>query len=110
MSVYLGYDTITKQYLKSLAGAGSGSDELNDYFKELFDECKKYILPNDRPKEDGKHRPSFSIKCRTHSLCAAVLWKKVKSLYPMTITEFSKKCSISKPTIINTTCSLCMNN
>ena len=25
MSVYLGYDTVTKQYLKSLGGAGSGS-------------------------------------------------------------------------------------
>ena len=26
MSVYLGYDTITKQYLKSLVGSGSSSD------------------------------------------------------------------------------------
>ncbi len=25
MSIYLGYDTVTKQYLKSLVGAGSGS-------------------------------------------------------------------------------------
>ncbi len=28
MSVYLGYDTVTKQYLKSLGGAGSGSTVL----------------------------------------------------------------------------------
>ncbi len=25
MSVYLGYDTVTKQYLKSIAGAGASS-------------------------------------------------------------------------------------
>ncbi len=42
------------------------------------------------------------VKCHRRSLCAAVLWKKVKSLYPdmMTLTEFSKKVDVSMPTII----------
>ncbi len=42
------------------------------------------------------------VKCHRHSLCAAVLWKKVKSSYPemMTLTEFSKKVDVSIPTII----------
>ncbi len=29
MSVYLGYDSVTKEYLKSLAGTGSGSGGTN---------------------------------------------------------------------------------
>ncbi len=42
------------------------------------------------------------VKCHRRSLCAAVLWKKVKSSYPkmMTLTEFSKKVDVSMPTII----------
>ncbi len=42
------------------------------------------------------------VKCHVRSLCAAVLWKKVKSLYPdvMTLTEFSKKVGVSVLTII----------
>ena len=44
------------------------------------------------------------VKCHRRSLCAAVLWKKVKSSYPemMTLTEFSKKVDVSMPTIIKT--------
>ncbi len=44
------------------------------------------------------------VKCHRRSLCAALLWKKVKSLYPtsMTLTEFSKKVGVSVPTIIKT--------
>ena len=44
------------------------------------------------------------VKCHKRSLCAAVLWKKVKSSYPemMTLTEFSKKVDVSMPTIIKT--------
>ena len=44
------------------------------------------------------------VKCHKHSLCAAVLWEKVKSSYPemMTLTEFSKKVGVSVPTIIRT--------
>ncbi len=41
------------------------------------------------------------VKCHRRSLCAALLWKKVKSLYPtsMTLTEFSKRVGVSVPTI-----------
>ncbi len=44
----------------------------------------------------------MNVKCHVRSLCAAVLWKKVKSLYPdvMTLTEFSKKVGVSVLTII----------
>ena len=42
-----------------------------------------------------------SIKCHTRSLCAALLWEKVKSLYPSTmkLAEFSKRVGVSMPTI-----------
>ncbi len=42
------------------------------------------------------------VRCHRRSLCAAVLWEKVKSLYPdaMTLTEFSEKVGVSVPTII----------
>ncbi len=42
-----------------------------------------------------------NVKCHRRSLCAALLWKKVKSLYPtlMTLTEFSKRVGVSVPTI-----------
>ncbi len=60
--------------------------ELFDHLKELCTTCM------DLEK---------NVKCHRRSLCAAVLWKKVKSLYPslMTLTEFSKKVGVSVPTI-----------
>ncbi len=42
------------------------------------------------------------IQCQTCSLCAAVLWEKVKSLYPMSMAEFVRRVGVSKPTITNT--------
>ncbi len=59
---------------------------------ELFDHLKELCL-----KCMG-----MNVKCHMRSLCAAVLWEKVKSLYPevMTLTEFSKKVGVSVPTII----------
>ena len=76
--------------------------ELFDYSKELCDECYNYALPNHNVCKKKKHKSPFSpIRCHIHSLCAAVLWKIVKSLYTMSINEFSKKCGVSKPTIIN---------
>ncbi len=44
----------------------------------------------------------MNVKCHMRSLCAAVLWEKVKSSYPdaMTLIEFSKKVGVSAPTII----------
>ncbi len=68
--------------------------EVFDYLKELCQVCYNYKSP------DGKR--GSPIHCRTRSLCAAVLWKKVKSLYPMTMDEFAKKVGVSKPSIINT--------
>ncbi len=45
---------------------------------------------------------NLNVKCNTRSLCAVVLWDKVKFLYPkmMTLTKFSKKVGVSVPTII----------
>ncbi len=66
--------------------------ELYDYEKELCYECYNYALPNNNVWKKRKHKSPFSpIRCHIRSLCAAVLWEKVKSLYPMTITEFTKK-------------------
>ena len=41
------------------------------------------------------------VKCHRRSLCAALLWEKVKSLYPtsMTLKEFSERTGVSVPTI-----------
>ncbi len=41
------------------------------------------------------------VKCHRRSLCASILWNKVKSLYPtsMTMLEFSKRVGVSVPTI-----------
>ncbi len=64
--------------------------ELFDYSKELCQVCYDYKLP------DGP------IHCQTCSLCAAVLWEKVKSLYPMSMDEFRRRVGVSKLTITNT--------
>ncbi len=44
---------------------------------------------------------NLNVKCHMRSLCAVILWEKVKSLYPevMTLTEFLKKVGVSVPTI-----------
>ncbi len=38
----------------------------------------------------------ISVKCHRRSLCAAILWEKIKSSYPdaMTLTEFSEKVGV----------------
>ena len=61
--------------------------EILDYLKELSWKCM-----------------NLNVKCNTRSLCAVVLWEKVKFLYPkmMTLTKFSKKVGVSIPTIIKT--------
>ncbi len=64
-----------------------------DLPRELFDHLKELCLKcMDLEK---------NVKCHRRSLCAALLWEKVKSLYPtsMTLTEFSKKVGVSVPTI-----------
>ena len=59
--------------------------ELSDHLRELCLKCM-----------------DMNVKCHTRSLCAAILWEKVKSLYPkvMTLTKFSKKVGVSVSTII----------
>ncbi len=61
--------------------------EILDHLKELSWKCM-----------DQK------VRCHRRSLCAAILWKKVKSSYPdaMTPTEFSEKVGVSVSTIIKT--------
>ena len=63
--------------------------ELIKHFRELCQACVEH---------------KTTIRCHTRSLCAALLWDKVKSLYPssMTLTEFSDRTGVSVPTIINT--------
>ena len=74
--------------------------ELFDYSKELCQVCYDYKLPDDSLWKTVKR--GSPIHCQTRSLCAAVLWEKVKSLYPMTLDEFVKRVGVSKLTIINT--------
>ena len=65
-----------------------------DLPRELFDHLKELCLKC----------MDTNVKCHMRSLCAAILWEKVKSLYPevMTLTEFSKKVGVSVPTITKT--------
>ncbi len=65
--------------------------ELSDHLRELCMKCLDLELKK-------------KVRCHRRSLCTAVLWEKVKSLYPdaMTLTEFSKKVGVSVPTIIKT--------
>ena len=67
-----------------------------DLPRELFDHLKELCLKCMNLEE--------KVKCHMRSLCAVILWEKVKSLYPevMTLTEFSKKVGVSVPTIIKT--------
>ncbi len=75
-------------------------DDLFDYSKELCQVCYDYKLDDDSVFKKVKR--GSPIHCQTRSLCAAVLWEKVKSLYPMTLDEFVKRVGVSKLTIINT--------
>ena len=61
--------------------------ELLDHLTDL---CKKCV--------------NLNVKCHRRSLCAAILWEKIKSFYPkaMTLTEYSEKVNASIPTIIKT--------
>ena len=65
-----------------------------DLPRELFDHLKELCLKC----------MDTNVKCHMRSLCAVVLWDKVKLLYPkvMTLTKFSKKVGVSVPTITKT--------
>ena len=77
---------MTRSVIKQEAGLPR---ELFDHLEELCRACLKH---------------ETNVKCHTRSLCAAVLWKKVKSLYPssMKLAEFSKRTCVSVTTIIKT--------
>ena len=76
--------------------------ELFSHLTELCDICKKYISPDNTPVEEGKRRQPFLIKCRTCSLCAAVLWERVRFLgSPMSTSEFSERCGVSVDLVTN---------
>ncbi len=74
--------------------------ELWDYSEELCKVCNEYKLPVNHIKKKVKR--GSPIRCQTRSLCASVLWEKVRSLYSMSMSEVAKKVGVSKPTIINT--------
>ena len=75
-------------------------DEFYEWLEELCQVCNEYKLPDGHLWKKVKR--GSPIHCRTRSLCAAVLWEKVKSLYPMSMAEFAERVGVSKPTIINT--------
>ncbi len=74
--------------------------ELFNYSEELCQVCNDYKLPDGSLRKTVKR--GSPIHCQTRSLCAAVLWEKVKSLYPMSIDEFTRRVGVSKPSITNT--------
>ncbi len=74
--------------------------EFYKYSEELCQVCNEYKLPEGHLWKKVKR--GSPIRCQTRSLCAAVLWEKVKSLYPISMAEFAKRVGVSKPTIINT--------
>ncbi len=68
------------------------------HLDNILDECKKiYILPSEeRCKGDG----SLRIKVRIKSLCAVMIWEKVKELkIKMSMVKFSKKCGVARSMI-----------
>ncbi len=74
--------------------------EFHEYSEEFCQVCNEYKLPEGHLWKKVKR--GSPIRCQTRSLCAAMLWEKVKSLYPMSMPEFAKRVGVSKPTIINT--------
>ncbi len=76
-------------------------DEFFDWSEELCQIYNEYKLPvGHRLKKVKRGSP---IHCRTKSLCATVLWEKMKSEFPdETLTDFAKKVGVTKPTINNT--------
>ena len=74
--------------------------KLFDHLEELCQVCYDYKLPDGSLWKTVKR--GSPIHCQTRSLSAAVLWEKVKSSYPMTMNEFSKRVGVSKPSITNT--------
>ncbi len=61
--------------------------------RELFDHMRELCMKCMDLEEN--------VKCHRRSLCAALLWDKIKSLYPslITLTKFSKRVGVFVPTI-----------
>ena len=67
------------------------------HLDNILAECKKYILPN---KEKGKGEGPLRISVRIKSLCAVMLWEKVKELkIKMSMVRFSEKCRVDRSMI-----------
>ncbi len=64
-----------------------------DYLEELCQVCNDYKLPDGSLRKKVKR--GSPIHCQTRSLCATVLWEKVKSSYSMSMTEFTRKVGVS---------------
>ena len=76
-------------------------DEYYEWREELCQICNEYKLPEGHHLKKVKR--GSSIHCQTKSLCATVLWEKIKSEFPdETLVEFAKRVNITKPTINNT--------
>ena len=70
----------------------------------LFETCKKYILPDYTLVEDGKRSHSFRISARPVSLCASLLWMRVRDLgIAMSMVKFSEKVGVSRSLSYNIT-------
>ena len=62
--------------------------EFYECLEELCEVCNEYKLPNGHLWKEVKR--GSPIRCQTRSLCAAALWEKIKSLYPMSMAESSQ--------------------
>ena len=79
--------TIFSEMLDSISSVDSS------YLSILSIFCMRFIYPRNSMDD-------LPIRFRTHSLCTAVLWKKVKELdIKISFSEFSEKCGVSKCTI-----------
>ncbi len=59
------------------------------HLDNILTKCKKYILPNE---ERGKGKGPLRISVRIKSLCAVMLWEKVKELkIKMSMVKFSER-------------------
>ena len=74
---------------------------IGNSLERLFETCKKYILPDDTLVEDGKRSHPFRILARPVSLCASLLWMRVRDLgIAMSMVKFPEKVGVPRSTII----------
>ena len=67
----------------------------------LLRTCERYMIPDDTVMGSGKRSHPFRISARPVSLCASLLWMKVRDLgIAMSMAKFSKRVGVSRSTII----------